>query len=141
VIPRGWRGTPVATASRMRCLASILCSFVLSLVFWVAFVACIDAPLPDAPPASRIVTTWDPRDCGGSYRVVVELEDDAGVDISASTPCLRGTLTLDAPHFGIYRGRIYAWELAGGSAQIRSVMTVRLAVDEPILRWWVATPR
>ena len=52
----------------------------------------------------------------------------------------RGMLTLDAPHFGIYRGRIYAWELAD-SAQIRSVMTIRLAVDEPILRWWVATPK
>jgi hypothetical protein len=126
----------------MRCFASIIFTCVLSLAFWIGFVACIDAPFPDPPPAARIVTTWDPLDCGKvPYRVVVELEDDAGVELSASTPCARGTLALDAPHFGIYRGRIYAWQLAGDSAVIRSVMAVRLAVDEPIVRWWVATPR
>jgi hypothetical protein len=126
----------------MRCLVSIVCSFTLSLLFWLGFVACIDAPLPDPPPASRIVTTWDPLDCGKiPYRVVVELEDDAGIEVSASTPCSHGTLPLDLPHFGIYRGRIYAWELTNGEAEIRSTMAVRLTVDEPVIRWWVATPR
>jgi hypothetical protein len=141
VIPRSWRGTSVAMHAGMRCLLSILSTVALSLLFWLGFVACIDAPLPDNPPASRIVTTWDPLDCGEPHRVVVELEDDGGIPISGSTTCSHGMLPLDAPHFGIYRGRIYAWELAGDSAEIRSVMSIRLAVDEPIVRWWVATPK
>jgi hypothetical protein len=124
----------------MRCLVSILSPCALSLLFWLGFIACIDAPLPDNPPASRIVTTWDPLECGGPHRVVVELEDDGGIEISASAPCSRGMVTLDAPHFGIYRGRIYAWEL-DVAGHIRSVMSIRLAVDEPIVRWWVATPK
>ncbi len=112
----------------------------LSLVFWVLFVACIDAPVPDTPPAARVVTAWDPLVCGAPHRVVVELEDDAGIMIAASTTCSAGMVTLDAPHFGIYRGRIYAWEL-DEDVVIRSEMPLRLTVDEPIVRWWVTTPQ
>ena len=126
--------------AHMRCFISIVSPCVLALLFWLGFVACIDAPIPDNPPASRIVTTWDPLGCGGPYRIVIELEDDDGIELSSSTPCARGTLTLDAPRFGIYRGRIYAWEL-DEPGHIRSAMSIRLAVDQPIVRWWVATPK
>lgn len=113
----------------------------LSLVFWAAFVACIDSPPADRPPAARVVTAWDPLACTGDhpYRVVVELEDDAGIPLSASTVCGAGMVVLDAPHYGTYRGRIYAWEL-DDEVEIRSEMSLRLAVDAPIVRWWVATP-
>ena len=56
----------------------------------------------------------------------------------SSTSCNVGSLTLDAPHFGVYRGRIFAWELGIGE---RSAEDVDLVVDEPIVRWNVATPR
>ncbi len=111
----------------------------LSLVFWTAFVACIDAPVPDLPPASRIVVAWDPLQCGEPHRVVVELEDEGGAMIAASTRCETAMLTLDAPHYGIYRGRLYAWEL-DDQVEIRSVMAIQMAIDQPIVRWWVATP-
>ena len=118
-----WIGSPVA----------------LSLVFWISFTACLDVPVPDTPPVSRIVAAWDPSMCGDPHRVVVELEDEFGARISTSTRCELGMLTLDASHFGIYRGRLYAWKLAG-EAEIRSVMALAMTIDEPIVRWWVATP-
>ena len=123
----------------MRFLVWIGSPALLSLAFWAAFVACIDAPVPDVPPSARIVAAWDPLGCGEPHRVVVELEDDAGAMIAASTSCATGMLSLDAPHFGIYRGRLYAWEL-DGEVEIRSVMAIRMTVDDPIVRWWVATP-
>lgn len=114
----------------------------VSLCFWSTFIACIDAPLPDPPPAARIVTAWDPLACSGEvpYRVVVELEDDAGIELTASTTCRAGMVVMDAPHFGIYRGRIYAWQLAD-TPIVRSEMALHLTVDEPIVRWWVGTPQ
>jgi hypothetical protein len=126
----------------MHRLSWFLGPLVLSLLFWSAFVACIDAPLPDHPPAARIVTAWDPLACTGDdpYRVVVELEDDGGVELAASTTCRAGMVVLDAPHFGLYRGRIYAWQLAD-TPVIRSEMSLHLAVDETIVRWWVSTPQ
>ena len=72
------------------------------------------------------------------HRVVVELEDEDGAPVSASVPCELGGITLDVRHWGIYRGRIYAWTLG---PEIRSVMTVRLEIDSPILWWTVETPR
>jgi hypothetical protein len=103
----------------------------------MAFVACVDTPIPDGPPVARVIVSWDPLACGPPHRIAVELEDEAGVAISASTPCTQGSLSLDAPHFGIYRGRIYAW--VAGEA-IRSITSVRIAVDEAVVRWIVATP-
>jgi len=126
-------------APGMQCFIWIASPIAFSLVFWAAFAACIDAPVPDTPPAARIVAAWDPLACGSPHRVVLELEDDAGAMIAASTQCSTGMLTLDAPHWGIYRGRLYAWELED-EVEIRSVMTIRMTVDEPIVRWWVATP-
>jgi len=72
--------------------------------------------------------------------VVLELEDDNGVKLSTSTRCALGELALDAPHFGFYLGRIYAWELDGDPI-IRSITPLRLAVDEAVVRWVVDTPR
>lgn len=105
----------------------------------VAVVACIDSPMSDAddPSIARVIVVWDPLECGGPHRVVVELEDHGGIRRSASTPCNAGSLTIEAPHFGLYYGRIYAWE---PGEEIRSVVPVRLFVDEPVVRWLVATP-
>jgi hypothetical protein len=100
--------------------------------------ACIDAPLPPGPAVARLVTAWDPLACGDPHRVVVELEDEDGAALSASVPCNLGGLTLDVPHFGSYRGRIYAWALA---APIRSITPIELSIDEPIVHWQVPTPR
>jgi hypothetical protein len=115
--------------------------FVITVVFWSCFGACIDAPAPDTPPIAKIVTTWDPLVCGPPHRVVVELEDEAGIELSTSAVCALGSVVLDAPHFGLYRGRIYAWEQLEDAPEIRSVMPIRLTVDEPIVRWFVATPQ
>jgi hypothetical protein len=116
----------------------IATTFATTLAFWTCFGACVDAPLPPGPPQAKIVAAWDPLACGEPHRVAVELEDDAGAPLSASAPCSIGGLTIDAPHFGVYRGRIYAWQL--GEPE-RSSVDVHLVVDEPIVRWDVATPR
>jgi hypothetical protein len=129
----------------MRSLAFFGSSFGLCLVFtvgfWSCFAACIDVPAPDTPPVAKIVTTWDPLACGPPHRVVVELEDEQGIELTTSALCALGSVVLDAPHFGIYRGRIYAWEQVDDAPEIRSEMSIRLAVDEPIVRWFVATPQ
>jgi hypothetical protein len=109
-----------------------------TLAFWTCFGACVDTPQPPSLPQAKIVAAWDPLQCGEPHRVAVELEDDAGVPLSMSAPCSLGGLTLDAPHFGVYRGRIYAWQL--GQPE-RSIADVHLIVDEPIVRWDVETPR
>jgi len=126
----------------MRCVIYIGSPWLLSLVFWTGFVACIDAPVPDTPPISRIVTAWDPLECGDQpHRVVVELEDEGGAMLSASAPCAIAGVTLDAPHFGLYRGRIYAWQQVDHEPEVRSEMPVRLTVDEPIVHWFVMAPK
>jgi hypothetical protein len=124
----------------MRLLICVVAPWLGTFLFWSLFVACIDAPMPDSEPIARILTIWDPLACGEPHRVVLELEDEAGTKLSASTPCENGSLAIDAPHFGVYWGRIYAWQL-DADPQARSVMQFRLAVDEPIVRWLVATPR
>lgn len=116
----------------------IACTIALTVCFWTCFGACVDAPVENEPPQAKIVATWDPLRCGEPHRVAVELEDDDGAPVSASTPCTTGSLTLDARHFGTYRGRIYAWRLGLGE---RSSEEVRLIVDEPIVRWNVETPQ
>ena len=115
------------------------CSSLFLAVLLVASAgACIDAPLPPGPAVARLVAVWDPLACGDPHRVVVELEDEDGAALSASTPCNLGSLTLDVSHFGSYRGRIYAWALA---APIRSITPIELSIDEPIVHWEVPTPR
>jgi hypothetical protein len=121
----------------MRLFVLIAPPVLVSILFWTAFVACIDGPSLEAPPSVRIVVSWDPLACGAPHRVAIELEDEAGVPISSSAPCALGGLTLEAPHFGVYLGRVYAWT---AGQPIRSIMPVRLHVDEPIVRWMVATP-
>ena len=104
----------------------------------LCLVSCVDQPFPDTPPAARVVTAWDPLACGEPHRVAVELEDGNGALVSGSAPCSHGVVALDVPHFGVYRGRVFAWEL---DAPIRSVMPVQLVVDERIVRWLVMTPK
>ncbi|MFT3699019.1 MAG: hypothetical protein QM831_38090 [Kofleriaceae bacterium] len=117
----------------MTWLASV---FVTVLLF--ACGGCIDAPLEDEGPQAKIVAEWDPLMCGDPHRVAVELEDSEGVPLSASTTCALGTLSLDARHFGVYRGRIYAWELGIGE---RSTADIHLTVDQAIVHWYVPTPQ
>lgn len=120
----------------------IASTLALTIVFWTLFgtcvSGCVDAPLPIGPPQAKIVATWDPLLCGAPHRVVVELEDEAGRPASASTACPTGSLTLDARQFGVYFGRIYAWELGIGE---RSGAQIQLVVDQPVVRWQVETPR
>ena len=106
-------------------------------LFALLFTACIDSPLPEDPAIARVIVSWDPLACGEPHRVAAELEDQDGVKISSSTPCTAGSLTLDARHFGVYYGRVYAWE---AGEDIRSITAVRLIVDEPVMRWLIATP-
>jgi len=121
----------------MRLAILVAPPWLATLVFWSTFVACIDAPLDEDPPVARVVIAWDPLACGEPHRVAVELEDEAGARASTSTPCTTGGATLDLPHLGVYRGRIYAWT---ADEQARAVTSARLAVDASIVRWWVATP-
>jgi hypothetical protein len=104
----------------------------------IGLAACLDTPGESGPATARLVVAWDPLACGEPHRVVVELEDDTGAELSASVPCTLGGLTVDLAHFGLYRGRIYAWALA---APIRSVTPLEVMIDEAIVQWHVATPR
>lgn len=110
----------------------------LLLVCLTVLTACIDAPVEaEVPPIARVIVHWDPLACGDPHRVAVELEDDAGARLSSSTACTTGSLVLDTAHYGLYYGRIYAWR---AGEEIRAVTPVRLVIDEPIVRWLVATP-
>jgi hypothetical protein len=122
----------------MRCYLVLLCSPLLAAaLLWSLFAACVDQPLASGPTLARLVAAWDPLACGPPHRIVVELEDEAGARRSASVPCNLGGLTVDVAHFGVYRARIYAWAL---DAPARSAMAIELAIDEPIVHWFVARP-
>ena len=119
----------------MRTVASVIC-IVLSFVL----AGCLDE-LPDdpTPPAARVVTAWDPLLCKDARRrVVVELEDDDGFAISSSAACVIGSLTLDARKWGFYSGVVYSWMLG---EPMGAVTRVTLAVDAPVIRWWLSTPQ
>lgn len=111
-------------------------------VFWMCFGTCVggcvDMPFPELEPQARVLAAWDPLVCGEPHRVVIELEDDDGAKLSKSVPCDAGGVTIDIPRWGVYRGRIYAWTLG---PEIRSVVSVRLDVDAPVIVWNVDTPR
>jgi hypothetical protein len=115
----------------------ILSTVAATLGFWTCFGACVDTPAPPSPPQARIVAAWDPLECGEPHRVVVELEDDAGAPLSVSGPCTLGGLAIDAPHFGVYRGKVYAWTL---DAHEYGAHAVELVVDQPIVRWDLEPP-
>jgi len=118
-------------------LSCIVLPWTLGLVFWLLFGACV-ADVPEEPePVSRLLASWDPLACGDPHRVVVELEDESGNPVSGSTPCWLGGIALDLPRWGWYTGRIYTWVQG---EPIRSVRSVRLAVDAPLIRWQVITP-
>jgi hypothetical protein len=121
----------------MKLVGGFVVSVLVTFGLWI-LVACVDHPFPETPPAARVVTAWDPLECGEPHRVAVELEDHDGGLVSGSVPCARGSIALDVPHFGTYRGRVYAWEL---DEPIRSILPVQLVVDEAIVRWLVMTPR
>src|SRR5688572_9507515 len=139
-------------------LSYVVTPCLATAAFWLAFTAAlfaftssgcvIDSPVEAEPePIARVIVAWDPLACATDTadpagtpprrRVVVELEDHSGIQLSKSTPCNAGSLGIDTTHFGIYYGRVYAWE---AGEETRSVMPVRLVVDEPVVRWWIATP-
>ncbi len=123
----------------MRGFLILVCSpLVASIVFWVLFGACVDAPLDPSPPIARIVTTWDPLGCGDPHRVVVELADAAGAAVSGSIPCNAGSLALDAPHLGDYRGLVYA---EAPDAAMRSLAPLTVMLDQALVYVAVETPR
>lgn len=108
----------------------------------VVLAGCVDTELPDVEPQARLVVVWDPLACGEPHRVVVELEDERGAPLSRSVPCELGGMTIDVPHWGVYRGEIYAWDLVpSAEAEIRSVIKVRLEIDAPSIHWYVDTPQ
>lgn len=88
-------------------------------------------------PVARLVVSWDALMCGEPHRVAVELADEAGARRSASVPCNLGGITLDLGSYGVYRGRVYAWALA---APLRSESALEVMIDEPVVRWRIATP-
>jgi hypothetical protein len=113
--------------------------FALCMVVTLALAACVDAPAGDPEPQSRLLASWDPLDCGDEpHRVVVELEDEAGVPLAHSAPCEIGGLSIDIPHWGVYLGRVYAWFLG---PEIRAVAPARVDIDAPVVQWVVETPR
>jgi hypothetical protein len=116
----------------------LLSPLVVAFGFWTCFGACVDAPIGPEPPQARVVAAWDALACGDPHRVVIELADDTGDMRSVSTPCALGGLTIDIAHFGMYRGRIYAWSLG---APIRSIVSVELPIEAPLVRLHVDTPR
>ncbi|HEU4732344.1 MAG TPA: hypothetical protein VFT22_30830 [Kofleriaceae bacterium] len=123
----------------MRCLLVLLCSpLFAAAVAWSLLAACLDGPPDPGPVVARFVAAWDPLGCGAPHRVVLELEDETGAQRSVSAPCNLGGLTVDVPHLGSYQGRIYAWAL---DAPVRSVMPVVVAIDQPIVHWFVDTPQ
>jgi hypothetical protein len=126
-------GRVMRSPSRPHLVASLIAALVL-----VAVTGCADQPYPESEPISRIVAAWDPLACGEPHRVAVELEDHLGLPISRSVPCELGGVTLDVPHWGVWLGRIYAWRIG---PDIRSVLSVRVDVDSPIIHWYVDTPQ
>jgi hypothetical protein len=126
----------------MRSYLVLLCSpLVVAVAAWIALAACIDAPPEPRMSPGRLVVGWDPLACGDPHRLVVELRDEAGAVLSASTPCSLGTLAIDVAHFGSYRARIYAWVLdptARPTAPGERI--VDLTIDQPIAHWDVTVP-
>ncbi len=123
---------------RMRQLIILLVSpLVATVMFWASFAACVDNPVTGDPPVAKLVATWDPLACGDPHRIVVELADDSGAMISGSTLCAIGGLTVDASHYGTYRGRIYSWQ---DGQPIRSISPIEIELDQPLVRWQVMTP-
>jgi len=104
---------------------------------WGTSSGCLDLPPESSAATARLVTAWDPLACGDPHRVVVELEDDGGAKLSAGTPCNIGGLTLDVSHLGSYHGRIYAWAL---DAPIRSITSIEVMIDKPIVHLQISTP-
>jgi hypothetical protein len=121
----------------MRSLLVLLCPLMAAAVMAAALAACIDGPGDSGPSVARLVVMWDPLACGEPHRVAVELADEAGVMVAASTPCNLGGLTVDLAHLGTYHGRIYAWALDNPA---RSITPIDVVIDQPIVHWPVATP-
>ncbi|MGE0868152.1 MAG: hypothetical protein AB7P03_06315 [Kofleriaceae bacterium] len=123
----------------MRYIGFVLAPALLTAAFWSTFSACItDIPDPHVPPAVDLVVSWDPALCGAPHRVVIELEADSGSQLSSSTLCAIGQLAMAIPELGVYRGRVFAWELG---QPIRSITPVTMTLDTRLVRWEIVTPR
>lgn len=138
------RGTRDAMRAHMRSSKLSVC-FSIS-VLWIAillgvvgFAGCLEASPDgdDRPPASRLVAMWDPLTCATPHRVVLELEDVTGAEVSSSAPCAIGSLSVDLPVWGVYSGRFYGWKLG---EPIRGVANVTIMIDAPVIRWQLAAP-
>jgi len=108
-----------------------------AVLFWAVFAACLDTPGAPGSAVARLVVAWDPLACGAPHRVAVELDDEADVRVSASTPCSLGAVTVDVAHTGAYHGRVYAWAIG---EPVRSVTPLEVVIDQAVVRRQVATP-
>ncbi len=100
---------------------------------WWIVSGCVVDSRADPSVAARIVASWEPDRCAHErQRIVVELEDDAGVRVTSSAGCRLGVLTLDVPAWGVYRGRVYAWMLG---EPVDAVTPVTLTVDAVVVHW------
>jgi len=123
------------TPPRSQLLPLVLAS-ALALVLALASGCLSTLPPDDEPPAARVVAQWDPLACGEPHRVAVELEHEDGTDVATSVPCILGSLSLDLPQWGIYFGRVYAWD----AGTIRRVAPVTLTIDATVIHWQLADP-
>ncbi|HEY1558592.1 MAG TPA: hypothetical protein VGF94_27405 [Kofleriaceae bacterium] len=108
------------------------------LAFWALFGACVAAEPPSGAPQAEVIFEWDPTACGDPHRVALELDDDAGEQVSTSVPCELGGAELSALAYGSYRGRIYAWS-QGEAAH--SIAPLSLDVESRVVRTTVDTPK
>lgn len=122
---RGAAGAP-------RVALLIFSPIVAAGAFWALFAACVDTPLPQPPPAVRLVASWPPASCGRPHRVVLAVEDDAGVEEAASVPCELGGLVLELPHLGTYHG---AFRHEPEEVPPRAPASLDLLLDRPEVFW------
>jgi len=130
-----------------RSLLVVTAPLTFSAAFWIAFAAMIgcfgcitvDEPLGPPDPIARVFAYWDPLVCASDppTRVAIDLEDDDGAPLVGSAPCAIGRVTLEASHYGRYRGRTYAFLLG---APARSEARVDLTIDAPVVHWQLVTP-
>jgi hypothetical protein len=120
-------------SARLAPLGWVSSTWLAALGFWLLFGACVDTPLEPAPPIARLIAEWDPLACGQPHRVAIDLADDQGDVVSTSAPCAIGSVSIDMPHLGTYRGQAYAWDL--DAATDDHTLDVVVDVTDPITRW------
>jgi hypothetical protein len=122
----------------MRVLECVICAAEVWTAASIAVVeccACVELPMTTAPPPRiELVASWDVGQCRMPHRIAVDLTDDDGDHVSHAAPCAAGTMTLEVPRLGTYRGSVYAWEL-GSAGGVATADAVEVDVDASVTRW------